>query len=132
MHRKHQCVWTSLPLSIAVSALCGLLSVAAAGLLFSFVVFALFNDVSLVRYAVYAVLAEGAVSSGFICGKYRRRHGLVLGAVCGFVLYLLLVFAALIAVGSFTCPTKLLVLATSGAFGGVVGVNSKRPRGLRD
>ncbi|MCC8135638.1 MAG: hypothetical protein LIO40_03050, partial [Ruminococcus sp.] len=62
----------------------------------------------------------------------RRRRGLAEGLICGAVLYAVLVIVSIIAVGGLPHIKKLLLLAACCAAGGVVGVNSKRPKWLRD
>ena len=74
-------------------------------------------------------LIAGGVVSGQICGKYRRKRGLIDGIICGSILYFM-IFAAGIAAGEFTDIRKLLLLLIAGAVGGVSGVNSKRPKNL--
>jgi putative membrane protein (TIGR04086 family) len=66
---------------------------------------------------------------GWLCGKYRRKFGLIEGAVCGGIMYGIILVISL-QMGEFTSPVKLIVLGISGAFGGISGVNTIRPKGL--
>ena len=66
----------------------------------------------------------------FFLGDMRR--GAFEGAVCGSVMYFFLTVCSLIVTGGFIGLKKLLLLVLSGAAGGAVGVNMKRPKNLRD
>ena len=76
--------------------------------------------------------ASGSFTGGFVLGKHRRRKGLAEGLLCGAAVWLAFSAAGLLWTGRLAGIKKLLLLAVSGAAGGVSGVNSKRPRSLRD
>ena len=75
-------------------------------------------------------LCAGSFCGSYIHGKHRRRRGLAEGAVCGAVIYALLLGISLIAGTGAAEIRKLLLTTLFGAAGGVSGVNSKRPGGL--
>lgn len=71
----------------------------------------------------------GAFAAGLTAALAARRNGLVLGAVCGLVLFLIILLAGNLRFdgvdGSFAV-TKAAVLTVAGAIGGVLGVNRRR------
>ncbi len=76
-------------------------------------------------------LSLGAFAGGYTGGKRRRRNGLVMGVICGFAVFLIIVglgrsFSK--TVGSFSVPVKLLFTIVCAGAGGVLGVNSKNKR----
>ncbi|MBQ6181756.1 MAG: hypothetical protein IJK31_08760 [Ruminococcus sp.] len=126
MRRQHNSLWTSFPLSIAVSALSGIAVIAAASLLLAGITLFLLHEMIFVKYIAFLDICLGGISAGWICGKFRRRHGMKEGAVCGIVVYSFLAALSILITGCFTSPGKLLLLALMGAAGGVCGVNTKR------
>lgn len=76
--------------------------------------------------------AVGGYSAGYICGRYRRRRGLIDGILCGALMYAAAAAAEICVAGAPTDIKKLLLLTAVGAAGGVSGVNSKRPKSLTD
>ena len=73
-----------------------------------------------------AAAAIGAFVSGIIAARISRERGLLLGAVCGLLLYLLVMiagFAMLREIRGAYAVVKLAVMIGCAAFGGVLGVN---------
>ncbi|MDD2363056.1 MAG: TIGR04086 family membrane protein [Oscillospiraceae bacterium] len=73
--------------------------------------------------------AVGAFFGGFICAKAAGSRGLIYGAACGGLMYLLILiagFSLLSDVRGWYALIKLLVVVTSAAIGGVYGVNFRR------
>ena len=132
MRRYRRSIWTNIPLSAAVSVLCGLLATAAAWLLLSALLFFVMKDIKPAGSFSGAALAFGAYTGSFLYGKYRRRRGLFGGSLCGAVMYGVLSVCSIIILGVPSGIKKLLLLTVFGAAGGVAGVNSKRPRKLMD
>lgn len=126
MRRQRQSLWTSFPLSIAVASLFGGAVTAAVSLLMAAVAFLLLREVVFIRYIAVLDLFLGGISAGWICGKFRRRHGLWEGAASGAALYVLIAVLSLVLSGHLTSPVKIILLAIAGSVGGVFGVNSKR------
>ena len=126
MRRCRKSLWSSFPLSIAVTAISGMAVIASASIILAGVTLLLLHEMIFVKYIAVLDICLGGISAGWLCGKFRRRHGLKEGAVCGIVIYILLAVLSLLITGRFTSPRKLLLLAATGAVGGVWGVNTKR------
>ena len=72
-----------------------------------------------------AAAAIGAFVSGIIAARISRERGLLLGAVCGLLLYLLVMiagFALLREIRGAYAVVKLAVMIGCAALGGVLGV----------
>lgn len=132
MRRYRQSIWTNSLLSIAVSLLCGFSCVLICAVFFSAMIFIFMDNMKLLHVLSGAALAIGSYVGSFICGKHRRRRGLIEGAMCGLFMYLICTLLGLAALSSLTDIKKLLLLTAFGAAGGVAGVNSKRPEKLRN
>lgn len=132
MRRHRQSLWTNSRLSLAVSSLIGIFFLLIAAVLISGFALLFISDFRLLRLISLIPVFTGAFSGAFICGKYRRRKGLLSGIVCGIIIYALISAAGAIFTGRLTRISKLLLLVTAGAMGGITGVNSKRPKNLRD
>ena len=126
MRRHRQSLWTSFPLSIAVSVIFGVAAAMIVSLAMAGITFLLLREMIFIRYIAVTDLFIEGLSAGWLCGRYRRRHGLKEGAVCGCVTYILLAALSLFLTGGIYSPSKLILLAVSGAVGGVWGVNTKR------
>jgi putative membrane protein (TIGR04086 family) len=110
----------------------GILAVLGLILIFSAVVCVLTDDYSDLSAFAGIALGTGTLFSGFLCGKYRRKRGLLEGVLCGFVIYVIMLTAGSFCFGFFSCLNikKLLLSALCGAIGGVFGVNTKYPESL--
>ncbi len=76
-----------------------------------------------------AAAAVGAFVAGLVAAAMARRHGLLMGVVCGLVLFLLILLAGVsryAGVGGTTALLKLAVLVLAGGVGGVLGVNLRK------
>lgn len=76
-----------------------------------------------------AAAAFGAFIGGLVAARMAREKGLLLGAACGLVLFLILLvagFAVLKEIRGTYAVVKLLVLIGCGAVGGVLGVNLRK------
>lgn len=132
MRRQRKSLWSSRIFSILVSVLAGALCTAAGAVLTSAIVFFVMKDMTMIRPFAGASIAAGAYIAAFICGKYRRRKGLVSGTVCGVLMCTVINILAIVILGEWSGIKKLLLLTFFGAAGGVAGVNSKRPKKLWD
>lgn len=132
MRRHRQSLWTNSRLSLAVSSLLGIFFLLITAVLISGFAFLFISDFRLLRLVSLIPVFTGAFSGAFICGKYRRRKGLISGIACGIIIYALIAAAGAFFTGRLTRIGKLLLLVTAGAMGGITGVNSKRPKNLRD
>ena len=76
-----------------------------------------------------ASAAIGAFAGGFTAAKIARQQGLLLGALCGVLLYALVFLTGLTHAGDMQATGVLIkwaILIACGAVGGIVGVNLKR------
>lgn len=94
---------------------------------------ALVRSVDVPRAAVMplavAAGAVGAFAAGLTAALISRQRGLALGAVCGLLLFLLVLlagFARYTGVSGGYALLKAAVLTVAGALGGVLGVNRRR------
>ena len=75
-----------------------------------------------------AAMGIGSLVGGCAVGRSAKRHGLWLGAVCGTLLYLILLIAGLIRTGDVAvgyAAIKWAVLTVCSAAGGVWSVNRR-------
>lgn len=110
---------------LCVGVLCTTLLLLLAALLIRSV------DISRTVITPLAIAASGigAFAAGLTAALVARRNGLVLGAVCGLVLYLIILLtgcAVNSSVDGGYGVIKLAVLTVTGAIGGVLGVNRKK------
>lgn len=132
MRRHRRSIWASGPLSLSAAVICGLICTAAAAAFFAALIYWVLRDMRFASALSGAALAAGAYTAAFIYGKYRRRKGLFGGSLCGALIYIVLLICGIVFLGEITGIKKLLLLTVFGAAGGAAGVNSKRPKNLRD
>lgn len=130
MRRHRQSIWSGFVPSIAFSAFIGLFTALLCTALFAALTYFLMDSMEFSSFFSTASLACGAVAGGFICGRFRRRRGLLEGILCGVSMYAAMCILGLIGAGELPGIKKLLLLAFFCAAGGVSGVNSKRPKKL--
>ena len=76
-----------------------------------------------------AAAALGAFAAGLTAAAVARQKGLLLGAVCGLVLFLLILLAGVAqyaGVSGGNAAIKFAVLLLCGSIGGVLGVNLRK------
>lgn len=132
MRRHHQSIWTNSRLSITMAAGIGLAVVLLFTMFFSAIIYFLMDDMSFADFSSTVSLSVGAILGGYICGRFRRKRGLIEGIICGAVMYTALSIAGIVANTGILDIKKLLLLMAFCAAGGVSGVNSKRPKNYRD
>lgn len=74
-------------------------------------------------------LVIGAYFGGYVGGRRRKRHGLAMGALTGFIIFVMILVLGGIfvkATSQFSPFGKLTLTVLAAAFGGAVGVNTKR------
>lgn len=125
-------LWSSTVFSTAASLAMGLALTGASLLIFSAFVYYMMDSIMFMDFFAGASLTVGAFTSSFITGKHRRRRGLAEGALCGAMMYAVLMLCGLLTADSIPEIKKLLLLVLSGAAGGVTGVNTRRPAYLMD
>ena len=132
MHRHRKSLWSSRFLSISFSSFIGMAVTLLLTLIFSAVILLLLKDMMLSGILTLFSLACGSFTGSYICGRYRRHHGLAEGIICGAVIYAVIFVFGLAFCLHPASIKKLLLLTISGAAGGVCGVNSKMPKGAHD
>ncbi|SHM69330.1 TIGR04086 family membrane protein [Ruminococcus flavefaciens] len=132
MRRQRKSLWSSWIFSMLISVMAGAVCMGAAAFFSASAMYFLMKDTGLTKAFAGASLAAGAYTAAYICGKYRRRKGLICGTLCGVFLYVIISAAGIMILGQHTGIKKLLLLTVFGAAGGVAGVNSKRPEKLWD
>ena len=95
----------------------------------SFLIFALLYSsvdlsTSLLDPLSVAAAGFGCFFSAFLISKRTKKHGMVYGAATGFAVFIAVFFAGLIfgASISFKAIYKLVILTSSGALGGSLGI----------
>lgn len=76
-------------------------------------------------------IAVGTFLGGYFAAKKLAKNGLIIGALCGFAMFLLFTIIGIAAFG--TAPSastliRLLIFVTSGAIGGILGVGNADKR----
>lgn len=134
MRKNKKEIWTNLYIWCTLSAVSGIFICLSILILFS--VF-LYNTTDMIKsFTVFSSisLSAGAFSGGYICGLFRRKNGLYEGFFCGFIIYIMLLVTGSIYLNSFEevmSIRKFLICVIPASAGGVVGVNHKRPKGIR-
>ncbi len=93
--------------------------------LFAWVMYALQFPLYTAEYFSLLALGSGAMLSGFISGRIKRRSGLKTGFRCGVILLFLCAVGAAIS-GNFDgtdAAAKIFTTVICGCAGGVIGVN---------
>ena len=129
MRRHRPSLWSNTFFSFAAPSAVGIAVIIMCCIIFSMLTFFVLKTMIFLPYFSIISLFCGGFSAGGVCGKFRRRRGLIDGIICGCILSGV-VIAASAAVGGFPSIKKLLLLLAAGAVGGVMGVNSKRPKNL--
>ncbi|MBR1592662.1 MAG: TIGR04086 family membrane protein [Ruminococcus sp.] len=132
MRRKHKNIHQNKILSNAAAVVLSIFIVIVCCIIFSAAELFFIGNMKFSMFFSAAALITGCYTGNFICGKYRRRMGLLYGTVSGIIIYIIITAAGILILENIPDIKKLLLLAVSGAAGGVAGVNSKRPVNLRD
>lgn len=123
--------WRALAKTVAVSVAIGL--IVSAVLLFLAAALMTIKDLpeGAVSPIAVSTLGVGTLVSGFLAAKRTGKNGLMMGAACGFVVFLLALMAGLSIFGKVQSGFTLFKFAVSvlcGAIGGVLGVGGKKHR----
>lgn len=132
MRRNRKSVWTNSIVTVIIAVLAGILFIFCMSLLLSVVMYYILGDMRVSKVFSIIAICLGTYISTYVCGKFRRKHGLARGIICGTVIYIIIAVCGLIFFKEFTGIKKLLLLTVSGAVGGVTGVNSKRPKNFTE
>ena len=72
-------------------------------------------------------IATGTFFGGFFAAKNLGKNGLIIGALCGFLMFLIFTLIGIAAFGkapSTSTLIRLLIFVTAGAIGGIIGVGN--------
>ena len=132
MRRHRKSVWTNSIKSMTIAVISGIFLIFVIALLLAVVMYCILGDMKVSTVFSIIAMVTGTYVSTYFCGKYRRKHGLAEGIICGVIIYTLIAICGVVISGEFTGIKKLLLLTVSGATGGVTGVNSKRPKNFTE
>ncbi len=116
-------------MTVLRSAFAGVGALFVSVLLFSFVITRIDVPDGVIRLLSSVSLCMGCFAASFTCAKHRRKNGLLTGLACGAltfaVIFLLslIIFKGVTGGGGFF--SKLLMILSCSAIGGIVGVNTK-------
>lgn len=88
----------------------------------------------ILEYILMGLSSLSVFSGGYITARITKSSGLLWGALCGFLFYLILTISALIKnvdAISFLTLIKLILFCLFGAAGGIKGVNKKEKMHIR-
>ena len=83
MRRHRQSLWTNIFFSFAVPVSAGAVCIVLCIAFFSAITFFVLKSIQFQNVFIMVSLIAGGVVSGQICGKYRRKRGLIDGIICG-------------------------------------------------
>lgn len=121
----------SLYKNIASSVLIGLIVFAVLLPLFALVVTLLDLNISSTGPLASICIGISSAASGFIAAKKNNSKGLLLGSICGFIIFAIVkIIALLINPAGITLITliHLTIIMLAGCIGGILGVNSNNKR----
>ena len=130
-HQEEPSVMTKWIRPLLTGTIAGLLCCFAALLLFSAIMAA--QDIPQMAVTPMAVVAAafGAFIGGLISARAAGSRGLLYGAACGAVMYLIVMiagFAVLKDIRGIYALVKLAVMVGCAGIGGVIGVNMRKRR----
>ena len=121
---------TKLFKSIILGVLCNLVTVTILTILFSFALTITKKyPTDAINYISAAFLGIGSLVGGYIAGRINKKSGLAVGAISGFIVFVIILIIGLSqSVGTITIITliKLIALVVFGGLGGVLGVNKNK------
>lgn len=132
MRRHRKSVWTNSITSITIAVFSGILFIFFTALLLSLIMYYILCDMRISKIFSILAICFGTYLSTYLCGKFRRKHGLTDGIISGILIYIVIMILGIIFFRKFIGIKKLLLLTISGAIGGVTGVNSKRPKNFTE
>jgi len=135
MRKNKKQIWTNTFIWNIICALAGVAVCIIILILFSVMLYNITDVIKSFTVFSSASLIAGTYCGGYICGLFRRKNGLYEGLFCGFTAYMLLLVAGGIYFHSFAhliSIRKFIMCVIPSAIGGIIGVNHKRPKKLRD
>ena len=109
----------------AFSTVSGALLSVALLTVFALLMYALQTPLYFADYLSLMALGGGCMLSAFICGKIKKRQGLLLGLKCAAIMLFLCFIGSLISgnLSGNEIASKAVTLILTGCTGGVLGVN---------
>lgn len=131
MRKYRESIWTNLWKGLFLSSLIGMFNILIIIILFSAFVYFLTDNCDNLSAFTRISLIIGTFISGLFCGHFRRRKGIIEGAACGILIYMVILTFGIFINGSLLMSfsiKKLLLSAVFGGIGGVCGVNTKHSK----
>ena len=119
--------WKELAVSLGIALLIGLIIAGILLLAFGMVMKGKEMPLALLQPMAFLPAALGSLASAFICAKKTGEKGLLFGALCGAVVFLVFLTPALIlssAPVGIGAAIKAAICLICGCIGGVMGVNT--------
>ncbi len=128
-HKDDTAAWVKMVRAVTIGAAAGTVICLLLLLIMAAIIAA--QDIPKAAVVPMAVVAAaiGTFAGGFICARIAREKGLLLGLLCGALLYLMILLAGTIwfrDAHSAYVFIKLAILVGCGGAGGIVGVNLKK------
>ena len=121
----------SLPAAVSAvtAALCGSGAVFVLIVIFGAVMTRIDIGDGVLSVLTSAALCVGAYFGGYVAARKRRQSGLLMGALCGLIMFGVIFAGSYFfagTAGGFSGSAKLVMTLVCGAVGGIVGVNSRK------
>ncbi len=116
---------------VFLAILAGFLITVLVLLFFSFILTKIDAPDKVIKLLSTVALGVGTYFGGYICSKRKHNKGIYRGALCGFIMFCMIVILGAIfadTILSFSVTSKLILTLVCGAIGGIVGANSKFKR----
>jgi putative membrane protein (TIGR04086 family) len=126
-------------LEVAIKPIISGLIIGALVITILFVFFALMMSFNILPLSSANIISSisisvGAFFAGFISAKKLTKNGLLIGLICGFIMFLLFTLIGMAAFKSAPNTAsliRLLLFIISGAIGGIIGVGSADKRKIQ-
>ena len=116
---------------VFLAILAGFLITVLVLLFFSFILTKIDAPDKVIKLLSTVALGVGTYFGGYICSKRKHNKGIYRGALCGFIMFCMIVILGAIfadTILSFSVTSKLILTLVCGAICGIVGANSKFKR----
>lgn len=131
---------TPSPLEMIIKALINGLIIGTALTLLLFILFALAMSFYILPTNSATIVASlsiaiGSFLGGFFASKKLAKKGLIIGSLCGIVMFLIFTLIGIASFGNAPGAStliRLLIFTTSGAIGGIIGVGNSDKRKIID
>lgn len=112
---------------VFAAILAGFLIIMLVLLFFSFILTKIDAPDKVIKLLSTVALGVGTYFGGYICSRRKHNKGIYRGALCGFIMFCIIVIMGAIfanTVLSFSVTSKFVLTLVCGAIGGIVGANS--------